>query len=84
MGVMTIRELNANVSKAISRVEAGETIEITKNGRKVVEIRPTVIAPVRDEKWHAARARMDALMAKPFGKFSGKVTHDDKYGDAPL
>ena len=33
MGVMSIRELNANLSKALARAEAGEVIEITKNGK---------------------------------------------------
>ena len=32
MGVMSVRELNANLSKALARAEAGEVIEITKNG----------------------------------------------------
>ena len=84
MGVMTVRELNANVSKAIARVEAGETIDITKSGRVVVEIRPKLEKPVQDARWRAAYRRMLARMADGFGPGSGTVTHEDKYGDAPL
>lgn len=40
MGIMSIRELNANLSKAISRAEAGETIKITRNGKVVANVTP--------------------------------------------
>ena len=40
MGVMSIREFNANSSKAFAKVEAGETLDITKNGKVFAEIRP--------------------------------------------
>ena len=40
MGVMSIREFNANVSKAFARVEAGETIDITRNGEIIAEVAP--------------------------------------------
>ena len=84
MGVMTVRELNANVSKAIARVQAGETIEIIKSGRAVAEMKPKLERPVRDADWHAAYQRMLARMADGFGPGSGTVTHADKYDDAPL
>ncbi len=41
MGVMLFREFNANTSKAIARAEAGEVIEITRNGKPVAELRAT-------------------------------------------
>lgn len=35
MGVMSIREFNANTSAAFAKVEAGETIEVTKDGKVI-------------------------------------------------
>lgn len=37
---MSLRELNASVSQAVAKVEAGETIDITKRGKVVAEPRP--------------------------------------------
>ena len=39
MGVMSIREFNQNTSAAFAKVEAGETLDITKNGKVIAEIR---------------------------------------------
>lgn len=82
MGVMTVRELNANVSQALARAEAGETLSITKNGKPVAELRPPQI--VRDEKWLAARDRVIELMKHKWGPDQGKVTYEDKHGPADL
>jgi antitoxin (DNA-binding transcriptional repressor) of toxin-antitoxin stability system len=54
MGVMSIREFNSNVSKAIARVEAGETLDITRNGRVIVELRPKSKSRREDARWRAA------------------------------
>ena len=40
IGTMSVRELNANISRALALVEAGDTIDITKNGVVIVEMRP--------------------------------------------
>ncbi len=82
MGVMSVREFNASVSRAVARVEAGETIEITKHGRVVAELRPR--APVRDAAWHARHAKMMAILDKGLPLGIGRITQDDKYGDAEL
>jgi prevent-host-death family protein len=82
MGVMTVRELNANVSQALARAEAGEIVSITKNGKPIAELRPTQI--VRDEKWHVARDRMLELMKNKWGHFDGKITYEDRHGPADL
>ena len=82
MGAMSIRELNANISKAVARVEAGETIEITRNGRVVAEIRAK--RPVRDEQWWKAYREMVAVMERGFPGKIGTITEQDKYGDAEL
>lgn len=83
MGMMTMRELNANVSQAVARAEAGEVLSITKHGRPVVEIRP--LPKVRDQAWHDAYARMLERMEKGIGLGPvGTITYEDKHGDAPL
>ena len=40
MGVMSIREFNKNASAAFAKVVAGETLNITKYGTVIAEIRP--------------------------------------------
>ncbi len=83
MAVLSVRELNSNISKAIARVEAGETLDITKNGKVIAEIRPK--GPVRDAAWWETYHRMVARMKEggfPLGP--DKITEEDKYGDADL
>ena len=79
MGVISIRELNANISKALARVEAGESLDISKNGRVIAELRPK--RPVRDSAWQKNYDEMAALMRKGLPLGIGKVTPEDKYGD---
>lgn len=38
MGYMSIRELNANVSKAMAQAEAGDDIILTRNGKPVLRV----------------------------------------------
>ena len=82
MGVLTVRELNANISQALARAKAGEVLSITKNGEPVAELHPPRV--VRDEKWQAARERMLELMKKKLGPYTGKLTYEDKHGPAEL
>lgn len=82
MTALSIRELNANISKVIARVEAGESIAVTRNGRVVAEIKPK--RPVRDERWWKTYHEMVAVMEKGFPGKIGKITEEDKYGDADL
>lgn len=81
MGAMTIRELNANISKAISMVEAGETLDILKNGKIVAELRPK---PRRaDAAWTRANEESTAFLREGIDLGIDKVSAEDKYGDAP-
>lgn len=78
MAVLSVRELNTNISRALSRVEAGETLEISKNGVVVAELRPKAQRS-QDPVW---RANFEALMediAKgvPFGR---TFSHDERNG----
>lgn len=82
MGALSIRELNSNISKALARVEAGETLDITRNGKVIAEIRPK--RPVRDAAWWKNYHEMVAAMEKGIPGNIGTITEEDKYGDAEL
>lgn len=82
MTVMSVREFNASVSRAIAMVEAGGTVDISKNGKIVAELRPKRIE--RDAAWHAAVDQINAILDKGFALGGGPLTEDDIYGDAAL
>jgi prevent-host-death family protein len=82
MASISIRELNSNISKALARVEAGETLDVTRNGRPIAEIRPK--RPVRDATWWKAHEESVAFMKEGLPLSVGKITMDDRYGDADL
>lgn len=82
MTLMSVREFNSNVSKALSRVEAGETLDITRNGKVIAELRPK--RPIRDEKWWKAYNESVEVLTKGFPGRIGKITEEDKYGDVDL
>jgi prevent-host-death family protein len=86
MIVRSVREANQNFSKLISDVEKGEIVIITKNGKRVAEVRPVIEDRMQDPVWRAAYERMMArLHSKPStGCPVGEITEEDKYGDAPL
>lgn len=79
MGSLSVRELNANISKALARVEAGEVLDISRNGKVIAELRPK--APVRDAAWQKAYEESVALLRRGLPLGIGKVTPEDKYGD---
>ncbi len=85
MKTTTARVANQNFSKLLSEVEKGETVLITKNGKTVAELRPRADDPREDPVWRANHERMQGLMrAWPTTNYRvGKITEDDKYGDAP-
>lgn len=82
MTVMSVREFNASVSRAIAMVEAGGTVDITKNGKIVAELRPKRIE--RDAEWFAALAQVNAILDKGMALGGGPLTYEDIYGDAEL
>jgi len=79
MGRLSVRELNANISKALARVEAGEVLDISRNGKVIAELRPK--APSRDAAWQKAYEESVALLRRGLPLGIGKVTSEDKYGD---
>lgn len=82
MAVVSVRELNANISKALARVEGGETLDISKNGRIIAELRPK--RPVRDDAYWRARRSAEERLRSGLPLNVGKITEEDKYGDAKL
>ncbi|HEV2366164.1 MAG TPA: type II toxin-antitoxin system prevent-host-death family antitoxin [Caulobacteraceae bacterium] len=86
MRTVTAREANQNFSKLLAEAERGETVVITKHGRTVAELHPRPHDKTQDPEWRAAYERMKALMAATpaTGYRVGRITEDDKYGDAPL
>ncbi len=84
MQVITAREANHNFSRWLHLAEAGETVLITKNGKPVAELRPRGADKRNDPAWIAAhREMLDLMDATPVTGFRvGKITEDDKYGDA--
>ncbi|MFN3944995.1 MAG: type II toxin-antitoxin system Phd/YefM family antitoxin [Allosphingosinicella sp.] len=82
MAALSIRELNANISKVIARVEAGETIDIARNGKVVAELRPK--RRHRPDDWWEAWRQTEALLERGLPLGVGTLGEDDKYGDAPL
>lgn len=47
--ILSVRDLNANISAALARVEAGEKLIITKNGKPVAELSPPAPTHWRDD-----------------------------------
>ncbi len=80
MGVMSIREFNANTSKAFAMVEAGEVIEVTRNGKVIAEVRPKRANRMDDPEFRAAREQLLAGMEKGIPGLQGPFTYDERTG----
>jgi prevent-host-death family protein len=80
MGVMSVREFNANVTRAIARAEAGEVIEITRNGKPVAELRPRRQNRMDDPEFRAAYERMVTRMKEGIPGLSGPATYEERTG----
>lgn len=80
MGVMSIREFNANTSAAFAKVEAGETIEVTKNGKVIAEVRPRPKNRLDDPEVRAAVDRMVARFKDGIPGLKGPATYEERTG----
>ena len=78
MSAMTIRELNANISQAVAMVEAGATIEITRHGKVVAELRPKSKSRLDDPEFRAAYDRMLAGMREGVPGLVGPATYAER------
>ncbi len=80
MGVMSVRELNANTSKAIARAEAGEVIEITRNGKVVIEMRAKRKNRMDDPEYREKYEKMLALMREGLPGLGGPASYEERTG----
>jgi antitoxin (DNA-binding transcriptional repressor) of toxin-antitoxin stability system len=80
MGVMSIREFNANTSAAFAKVEAGESLDITKNGKVIAEIRPKRANRMDDPEYRARYEKMLAGMREGIPGLSGPATYEERTG----
>lgn len=80
MASISVRELNANLSRAIARAEAGEVIEITRNGKAVVELRAKGASRMDDPAVREAHARMMAALREGIPGLSGPATYEERTG----
>ena len=80
MRVMSIREFNANTSAAFAKVEAGETIDVTKNGKVIAEVRPKPKNRLDDPEFLAARERLIAGFKKGIPGLKGPATYEERTG----
>ncbi len=78
MGIMSVRELNANLSKALARAEAGEVIEITKNGKPFVELRAKSKNRMDDPTFRAARDKLLEGLRKGIPGLTGPATYEER------
>jgi antitoxin (DNA-binding transcriptional repressor) of toxin-antitoxin stability system len=80
MGAISVRELNANTSRAIARAEAGEIIDITRHGKVVAELRSKPRNRVDDPEFRAARERLLARFERGFPGLKGPATYEERTG----
>jgi antitoxin (DNA-binding transcriptional repressor) of toxin-antitoxin stability system len=80
MGVMSIREFNKNTSAAFAKVEAGETLDITKNGKVIAEIRPKRANRMDDPEYRARHQEMMALLRKGLPGLKGPASYEERTG----
>ena len=78
MATMTLRELNANVSQAVARAEAGEAIDISKHGKVVAELRPKRASKLDDPVFRANYERMLAGMREGVPGLIGPFTYEER------
>jgi antitoxin (DNA-binding transcriptional repressor) of toxin-antitoxin stability system len=80
MGVMTIREFNANVAAAFAKVEAGETIEVTRDGKVIAELRPKAKGRLDDPEFRAAYQRMVDGFRTGLPGLTSPATYEERTG----
>lgn len=78
MTVMSVRELNANVSRALSVAAAGEDIILTLKGEPYLRITREGVDQAADKRARAREA-LRALMERGID-FGGPATYDERTG----
>jgi prevent-host-death family protein len=81
---VSIRELNANVSAALARVEAGERLVITKNGKPIAELSPPGRPHWReDPERRAIVERGLEIMRQGIPGFGAPATYEERTSRKP-
>lgn len=80
MGVMSIRQFNANVSKAFAKVQAGETIKVTSNGKVIATVIPERVNRMDDPEYRARYEKMMAGMREGIPGLKGPATYEERTG----
>ncbi len=80
MGVMSIREFNKNASAAFAKVQAGETIKVTKNGHIIASVVPERVNYMDDPEYRARHERMMALLREGLPGLNGPATYEERTG----
>jgi antitoxin (DNA-binding transcriptional repressor) of toxin-antitoxin stability system len=75
---LSIRDLNANLSKALARVEAGETLALTKNGRVFAEVRPRKPSKLDDPEFAAALERLMTTLEEGLPGLNGPASYEER------
>jgi antitoxin (DNA-binding transcriptional repressor) of toxin-antitoxin stability system len=87
---MTMGEFTADPARAIAMLKAGEKIELTEQGKVVAEVHPpssprgATPYPKGSPEWQAAYDRVVERLREGLDLGIGKITEEDKYGDAVL
>jgi prevent-host-death family protein len=78
MGVISMREFNANISAVFARVDGGEDVVVTRKGKKPIRLAP---ADLKDDEEQKARdlARLKELMGMGIS-FGGRATYEERTG----
>lgn len=79
MGAMSIREFNANISKALSAAENGEDIVLTRHGKQVLRVTREGLASKSSMQPDRAILRLRELLEKGIG-FGGPATYEERTG----
>jgi prevent-host-death family protein len=78
MSTVTVRELRNEVSAILRRVEAGERLTVTVNGRPVAELVPIETRPTfRSWEWFERVPKTDPALADELRQILGDETTDD-------
>ena len=80
MGVMSIREFNSNASKAFAKVEAGETIEVTRNGKVIAEVIPKRKNRMDDPEYRSNWERLIKGLEEGVPGLTGPATYEERTG----
>ena len=80
MGVMSIREFNSNASKAFAQVEAGETIEVTRNGKVIAEVIPKRKNRMDDPEYRSNWERLIKGLEEGVPGLTGPATYEERTG----